>query len=106
MTSHYVPSIILVVSRFTNGNLLGGGKGLGSCAAYPFRSYDVHWSLGCPHHASCCSEFGYCRPKVGRNNFTLCINYNFVCFRKNGIMEILGIAMESVMGLPSLQMCY
>jgi len=63
MTSHYVPSIILVVSRFTNGNLLGAGKGLGSCAAYPFRSYDVHWSLGCPHHASCCSEFGYCRPK-------------------------------------------
>ena len=35
-----------------------------SCAAYPFRSVHVYWSKGCPHHAPCCSEFGYCRPRV------------------------------------------
>jgi len=41
--------------------LLGGGTGLGSCAAPPFRSSQVQYSLGCPPHRPCSSEFGYCR---------------------------------------------
>ena len=41
---------------------LGAGTGEGSCAAYPFRSYDVQWKYGCPGFAPCCSEYGYCRP--------------------------------------------
>ena len=64
MRAYYGPAVVLVFSRISSGNLLGAGKGLGSCAAYPFRSYEVHWALGCPPFAPCCSEFGYCRPRV------------------------------------------
>jgi hypothetical protein len=36
--------------------------GEGSCAAAPFRALAVKWPLGCPPHAACCTEYGYCRP--------------------------------------------
>ena len=45
-----------------NAGLLGAGKGEGSCAAPPFRAYEVQWAYGCPSFAPCCSEYGYCRP--------------------------------------------
>merc|ERR1712060_776409 len=44
-----------------HAGLLGAGTGAGSCAAAPFRSAVVDWAGGCPVHAPCCSEFGYCR---------------------------------------------
>ena len=47
--------------------LLGAGTGLDSCAAPPFRATRVEWSLGCPAHRPCCSEFGYCRTREGEN---------------------------------------
>ena len=58
--------LVLVLSLLSPGScyLLGAGEGMGSCAAYPFRAVHVYWSKGCPHHAPCCSEFGYCRPRV------------------------------------------
>merc|ERR1712002_660483 len=43
--------------------LLGAGTGDGSCRAAPFRAPAVQWSAGCPAHAACCSEYGYCRPR-------------------------------------------
>merc|ERR1711935_1200913 len=47
-----------------HAGLLGAGFGEGSCAAAPFRSVAVKWPAGCPAGASCCSEYGYCRPKT------------------------------------------
>ena len=44
-----------------HAGLLGAGEGEGSCAAAPFRVPAVKWALGCPEHAPCCSEYGYCR---------------------------------------------
>merc|ERR1712240_598947 len=44
-----------------HAGLLGAGTGPGSCAAAPFRATSVDWSLGCPAHAPCCSEYGYCQ---------------------------------------------
>merc|ERR1711997_80915 len=55
--------LVTSVPALVSGGLLGAGYGTGSCAAYPFRSYEVHHSYGCPAFASCCSEFGYCRPQ-------------------------------------------
>lgn len=46
----------------SEGGLLGAGTGEGSCAAAPFRAYEVKWPYGCPSFAPCCSEYGYCRP--------------------------------------------
>ena len=43
----------------------GAGSGPASCAAPPYRSREVHWKFGCPPFASCCTEFGFCRPQVG-----------------------------------------
>ena len=55
--------VSILVQRYSCG-LLGYGTGEGSCAAAPFRAYEVKWSYGCPPNAPCCSEFGYCRPLV------------------------------------------
>ena len=56
--------LLLLLLHQCQGGLLGAGEGLGSCAAYPFRAHSVHWVGGCPPHAPCCSEFGFCRPRV------------------------------------------
>ena len=55
--------VSLLLARGWAG-LLGGGEGEGSCAAPPFRASQVQWAGGCPHWAPCCSEYGYCRPRV------------------------------------------
>ena len=71
-------SLAVVISLLTgsvSSYLLGAGEGMGSCAAYPFRSLEVYWSKGCPPHAPCCSEFGYCRPRVSCDILELdCMN--------------------------------
>ena len=56
--------VLLLLPLVARAGLLGYGKGAGSCAAFPFRSYHVQWTHGCPAFAPCCSEFGYCRPLV------------------------------------------
>ena len=56
--------LLLIFVTVTKCGLLGSGTGQGSCAAAPFRAKEVQWVHGCPYFASCCSEFGYCRPKV------------------------------------------
>ena len=33
---------------------------------YRAHFYRVHYTLGCPPSLPCCSEFGYCRSKVGQ----------------------------------------
>ena len=43
--------------------ILGAGTGEGSCSAYPYRAGEVQWEI-CPAEYSCCTEFGYCRPRV------------------------------------------
>ena len=74
--------LLLAALSPSHGGLLGAGEGLGSCAAYPFRAHSVHWVGGCPPHAPCCSEFGFCRPRVSK----ICWNSNTCEFRLNGIM--------------------
>ena len=66
----YKIAIFLSHVYYNSCYLLGAGEGMGSCAAYPFRAYEVYWSKGCPPHAPCCSEYGYCRPRV----INQCIN--------------------------------
>ena len=56
--------IFALIFRPSAGGLLGAGTGEGSCAAAPFRAYEVKWPYGCPSFAPCCSEYGYCRPLV------------------------------------------
>ncbi len=59
-----IPSQAVAVVCLTascHAGLLGAGTGEGSCAAAPFRAPAVKWALGCPEHAPCCSEYGYCR---------------------------------------------
>merc|ERR1712226_756572 len=47
-----------------HAGLLGAGTGEGSCAAAPFRANPSALKyVTCPRYSSCCSEFGYCRPK-------------------------------------------
>ena len=48
------------------GGLLGAGTGDGSCAASPYRAAeeDLAWPGGCPAWAECCTEYGYCHPRV------------------------------------------
>jgi len=53
---------LILQSHLVKCGLLGYGTGEGSCAAPPFRAYEVQWAYGCPHFAPCCSEFGFCRP--------------------------------------------
>ena len=62
-TIHLCVHLLVLASPLWCG-YLGAGEGMGSCAAYPFRAAAVYWSHGCPPHAPCCSEFGYCRPRV------------------------------------------
>ncbi|XP_023330580.1 cuticle protein 16.5 [Eurytemora carolleeae] len=54
-------AVLVAVTASCHAGLLGAGFGEGSCAAAPFRSAAVKWPLGCPAHASCCTEYGYCR---------------------------------------------
>jgi len=54
--------IFALILRPSACGLLGAGTGEGSCAAAPFRAYEVKWPYGCPSFAPCCSEYGYCRP--------------------------------------------
>ena len=48
------------------GGCLGKGTGAGSCPAAPFRAdpADIDHKSGCPAFAECCTEYGYCHPKV------------------------------------------
>ena len=48
------------------GGCLGAGTGAGSCPAAPFRAAeaDLDHKSGCPEFAECCTEYGYCHPKV------------------------------------------
>merc|ERR1712243_139445 len=55
--------ILLLSVAWCEGGLLGAGTGAGSCRAAPYRAVVVQWAGGCPAHASCCSEYGYCRTK-------------------------------------------
>merc|ERR1719180_187734 len=59
-----VQALVLLGLGTIEAGLLGAGHGQGSCAAAPFRSTSVQWSGGCPASASCCSEYGYCRPQA------------------------------------------
>merc|ERR1719445_2757358 len=47
------------------GGCLGAGTGAGSCPAAPFRApeEEIDHKSGCPQHAECCTEYGYCHPK-------------------------------------------
>merc|ERR1712115_675113 len=54
-------AVVLLSAASCHAGLLGAGTGPGSCAAAPFRATSVDWSLGCPSHAPCCSEYGYCQ---------------------------------------------
>merc|ERR1712115_442463 len=54
-------AVVLLSAASCHAGLLGAGTGPGSCAAAPFRATSVDWSLGCPTHAPCCSEYGYCQ---------------------------------------------
>jgi len=54
-------AVLICLTASCHAGLLGAGTGAGSCAAAPFRSAVVDWAGGCPVHAPCCSEFGYCR---------------------------------------------
>merc|ERR1712243_202799 len=56
--------VCVFLSASCHAGLLGAGTGEGSCAAAPFRSVAVKWAGGCPAYASCCSEYGYCRPEA------------------------------------------
>jgi len=58
----YLASLLLC-GGICQGGLLGAGTGDGSCSAAPFRAAAVQWVGGCPQHAPCCSEYGYCRGK-------------------------------------------
>ena len=62
-TIHLCVHLLVLASPLWCG-YLGAGEGMGSCAASPFRAAAVYWAQGCPPHAPCCSEFGYCRPRV------------------------------------------
>ena len=53
--------MVVCLTVSCHAGLLGAGEGEGSCAAAPFRVPAVKWALGCPEHAPCCSEYGYCR---------------------------------------------
>ena len=45
---------------------LGAGVGAGSCPAAPFRAPidDIDHTEGCPAWAECCTEYGFCHPRV------------------------------------------
>ena len=50
----------------SEGGCLGAGTGAGSCPAAPFRALEeeIDHKSGCPGYAECCTEYGYCHPKV------------------------------------------
>ena len=49
---------------------MGAGTGAGSCPAAPFRAApsDIEHRDGCPQYAECCTEYGYCHPRVSRHS--------------------------------------
>lgn len=57
------------------GGCLGAGTGAGSCPAAPFRALEeeIDHKSGCPGYAECCTEYGYCHPKV-RESLPCCKN--------------------------------
>ena len=57
--------LVLGLALSVEAGLLGAGYGHGSCRAAPFRSDDLDHVGGCPRYAECCTEFGYCHPRVG-----------------------------------------
>ena len=57
--------LVLSLALSVEAGLLGAGYGHGSCRAAPFRSDDLDHVGGCPRHAECCTEYGYCHPRVG-----------------------------------------
>ena len=62
----YVQTVFATLVLGSSAGLLGAGEGEGSCAAAPFRAEEANlkWKIGCPAWAPCCSEYGYCQPKV------------------------------------------
>ena len=79
MMKYWILFYISILVSSASCGLLGYGKGEGSCAAAPFRSYEVKWAYGCPPFAPCCSEFGYCRPLVC--HFAIVNFYNYQYFQ-------------------------
>ena len=55
---------VLLLSVDVDCGLLGAGEGHGSCPAFPFRGSDLDHVAGCPRYAECCTEYGYCHPRV------------------------------------------
>ena len=58
----YVSIIFFQTNQILKYTFIISIWGEGSCAAAPFRALAVKWPLGCPPHAACCTEYGYCRP--------------------------------------------
>ena len=60
----YMQACFTTLLASCHAGLLGAGTGEGSCPAAPFRANpsSLKYTV-CPQHASCCSEFGYCRPR-------------------------------------------
>ena len=56
--------LVATVLLRVEAGLLGAGHGHGSCRAAPFRSDDLDHVGGCPRYAQCCTEYGYCHPRV------------------------------------------
>ena len=96
----------LVLSLVTScwSHLLGAGQGQGSCAARPFRAREVSWTGGCPDWAPCCSEYGYCRPRVSsvRSEMTIIISvvHLDVEVRSEELLHQLSYAIKNKLGHP------
>ena len=58
-------SLLSLLPR-VSGGCLGAGVGAGSCPAPPFRaaSEDIDHAEGCPAWSECCTEYGFCHPRV------------------------------------------
>ena len=57
---------VVCLSVGVSGGCLGAGTGAGSCPAAPFRAdpAEIDHKAGCPQWSECCTEYGYCHPKV------------------------------------------
>ena len=76
--------LLSLLVQHIEGGCLGAGSGTGSCPAAPFRldmimtvminttfkhnqrtaEEELDHIGGCPGWAECCTEYGYCHPKV------------------------------------------
>ena len=79
--------------------LLGAGRGEGSCVAPPFRApaEEIKWSEGCPDWAACCTEYGYCQPRVSQNGLNMQAVFLDIS-RCLGRLSCSGTAMGRAMG--------